>query len=102
MPTSTEKRLTERSPRTRPPDLARIYANENFPRQVVEALRTLGHDVLTTADAGKAGQAIPDEEVLQFATLELRILVTLNRRDFIRLHRERSDHSGIIVCTVDS
>jgi predicted nuclease of predicted toxin-antitoxin system len=95
-------RLTKRSWRTRLPEVARLYANENFPRQVVEALRTLGHDVLTTADAGKADQAIPDGEVLEFAVRERRIIVTPNRRDFIRLHRERGDHSRIIVCTVDS
>jgi hypothetical protein len=28
-------------------------------------------------------------------------VLTLNRRHFIRLHRENSDHAGIIVCTVD-
>lgn len=27
--------------------MARLYANENFPLPVVEALRRLGHDVLT-------------------------------------------------------
>lgn len=45
-----------------------FYANENFPRRVVELLRVLGHDVLTTQDSGKAGQSIPDEDVLAFAT----------------------------------
>jgi hypothetical protein len=27
--------------------------------------------------------------------------VTLNRRDFFRLHREQPDHEGIIACTFD-
>jgi Domain of unknown function (DUF5615) len=48
--------------------LARLYSNENFPFAAVEALREFGHDVLTTLEAGKAGQAILDDEVLQFAT----------------------------------
>ena len=41
--------------------IARLYANENFPLPVVIALRELGHDVLTTRDAGKANDAIPNE-----------------------------------------
>ena len=30
--------------------MARLYANENFPLPVVNELRRLGHDVLTTQD----------------------------------------------------
>jgi hypothetical protein len=29
------------------------------------------------------------------------VLVTLNRKHFIRLHGERTDHFGIIVCSFD-
>ncbi|WP_206756584.1 DUF5615 family PIN-like protein [Oscillatoria sp. FACHB-1406] len=29
-------------------------------------------------------------------------VVTLNRQDFIRLHRANSEHCGIIVCTNDT
>lgn len=50
--------------------MARIYANENFYRPVVAKLREFGHDVLTTLEAGKANQKIPDEEVLLFAIAE--------------------------------
>jgi predicted nuclease of predicted toxin-antitoxin system len=82
--------------------MARLYANENFPLPVVEELRRLGHDVLTIHEAGKAGQAVQDEQVLAFATAEGRALVTLNRKDFIRLHNVHPDHKGIIVCTFDS
>lgn len=82
--------------------MTRIYANENFPRLVVEALRDLGHDVLTTYESGKSGQAIADDEVLAFAVAQNRVLITLNRKHFIRLHQEQPAHSGIIVCTVDT
>jgi hypothetical protein len=82
--------------------VAALYANENFPLQVVEALRDLGHDVLTSLEAGKAGQAIQDAEVLAFATQNNRAVVTLNRRDFIQLHSSQPKHAGIIVCTQDS
>jgi predicted nuclease of predicted toxin-antitoxin system len=58
--------------------------------------------VLTIQETGKADQAMPDAEVLKFATKETRAVLTLNRRHFIRLHRENPQHAGIIVCTVDS
>ena len=82
--------------------MARFYANENFPLPAVVSLRQLGHDVLTTVESGKAGQAIPDSDVQSFASTESRILVTLNRRHFIRLHSETPHHAGIIVCTFDA
>ena len=81
--------------------MARLYANENFPLPVVNELRRLGHDVLTTQDTGRAEQAVPDEEVLEFAVNQTRAVITLNRKHFVQLHRRESDHSGIIVCTFD-
>ena len=81
--------------------MASLYANENLPLPVVEELRWLGHDVLTTSEAGNAGQAMPDESVLLFACAQGRALVTLNRRHFVRLHRGRPQHQGIIVCAFD-
>ncbi|MCB0163079.1 MAG: DUF5615 family PIN-like protein [Anaerolineae bacterium] len=81
--------------------MAQLYSNENFPRQVVEELRQLGHDVLTTQEAGNAGQAVPDEAVLDFAAKNNRTLLTINRKHFIRLHQNDASHSGIIVCTFD-
>lgn len=80
--------------------MARLYTNENFPLPAAEELRQLGHDVLTVQDAGNAGQALPDEQVLDFAGDQQRTVVTLNRKHFIRLHQERPDHPGI-VCTYD-
>jgi hypothetical protein len=81
--------------------MARLYANENFPLPVVEELRRLNHDVLTTYESGRGGQAVPDEEVLAFAIEEKRILVTLNRKYFVRLHQIKPEHAGIIVCSFD-
>jgi hypothetical protein len=82
--------------------MARLYANENFPLPVVQMLRNFGHDILTGREAGNADQAIPDDEVLAFAVAESRIVLTLNRRDFIRLHKSHPNHAGIIVCTYDA
>lgn len=81
--------------------MTRLYANENFPLPAVEELRRLGHDVLTIQEAGKADQSTPDEEVLAFSKADDRILLTLNRKHFIRLHHEQPDHAGIIVCSFD-
>lgn len=81
--------------------MARLYSNENFPLQVVDELRRLGHEVLTSQEAGNAGQAVPDEEVLDFARANNRAVLTLNRRHFIRLHQQQPAHEGIIVCTFD-
>ncbi|HMV41589.1 MAG TPA: DUF5615 family PIN-like protein [Leptospiraceae bacterium] len=79
--------------------MARFYCNENFRYSVVLELRKLGHDVLTSLEAGNANKSIPDEDVLSFSINERRILLTFNRKDFIRLHKERSTHFGILVCT---
>lgn len=81
--------------------MARFYANENFPFPVVLKLRQLGHDVLTVQETGKAGQAIPDEAVLEFAGREGRALLTLNRKHFIRLHKAKPNHAGIVACAFD-
>lgn len=80
--------------------MARLYADEQFPRQAVELLRSFGHDILTVQEAGNAG--LPDEDVLDFAKIENRAVLTLNRRDFFRLHQLKPDHTGIIACTLDN
>ena len=59
------------------------------------------HDVVTMADLKRAGQRVSDEEVLALERAEQRAVLTLNRRDFFRLHQERPDHGGIIACTFD-
>ena len=79
----------------------RFYADENFPLAVVVALRELGHDVLTAFEDGRANKAVPDEKVLARAVTLERILLTLNRIDFKRLHNRRQDHAGIVICTFD-
>lgn len=82
--------------------MARLYSNENFPQPVVLALRERGHDVLSALETGNANQAIPDDEVLAFATRERRAVLTINRKHFIGLHRTQPNHAGIVVCTLDS
>jgi predicted nuclease of predicted toxin-antitoxin system len=81
--------------------MARLYSDEQFPREISEMLRTMGHNVLTVQEAGNANLGIPDEDVLAYAISDNRTVITLNRQDFIRLHKSNSEHFGIIVCTSD-
>jgi predicted nuclease of predicted toxin-antitoxin system len=81
--------------------MGRLYSDEQFPREISELLRKMGHDVLTVQEAGNDNLGIPDEDVLAYAIGEHRAVLTLNRQDFIRLHRLSSEHFGIIVCTSD-
>ena len=39
--------------------------------------------------------------MLNLALSESRAVLTLNRKHFVRLHREVVDHAGIVVCSVD-
>ncbi|MBD2299958.1 DUF5615 family PIN-like protein [Nostoc sp. FACHB-190] len=81
--------------------MVKFYSNENFPMDIVRELRQLGYDVLTSYEAGQANQGIPDDEVLAFATQSNRVVITLNRDDFIALHRSGISHNGIIICKTD-
>ncbi len=80
--------------------MAKFYADEQLPRQVIELLRSLGHQVLTVQKAGNTGQS--DEAVLAFATNNKLAVLTINRKDFFRLDRLQSKHYGIIACKDDS
>jgi predicted nuclease of predicted toxin-antitoxin system len=83
--------------------MARLYSDENLLLAVVRGLRSLGHDVLTAYEAGNANRSIPDREVLDFAASQERILLTLNRRHFVRIHEAGgAGHTGIVVCTFDA
>ncbi len=80
--------------------MVRLLADENVPLAVVEALRLEGHDVVVLAES-VLGSGVSDPAVLAHARVEQRAVVTLNRRDFFRLHRDQPDHDGIIACTFD-
>ena len=81
--------------------MARLCADENLPFPTVTALRELGHDVVTIDDAGLGDRSLQDEAVLDIARADGRAVVTLNRWHFVRLHAERPEHAGIVVCTFD-
>jgi len=87
--------------KTRRRDLDPPVFQRNFPLPVVLELRRLGHDVVTIQEAGLANQELPDDQVLAAATADRRGVLTINRKHFIRLHRDSPRHEGIIACTFD-
>lgn len=78
-----------------------FYADDNFPLAIIEELHQLDYDILTSSEAGQANQFISDENVLKFAHKENKVVITLNREDFIFLHKKDKTHSGIIICKED-
>lgn len=76
-----------------------LYADEDFPFLAVEALRGLGHDVLTVQEDNR--RRAPDMDILSRAHALGRVLLTHNRRHFVRLDRQGAPHSGIISATQD-
>jgi len=73
----------------------RILANENFPREAVEALRDRGHDVawVRTDSPGSS-----DDAVIERAAAEARVLITFDK-DFgeMAFRRGLSSPSGVIL-----
>ncbi|HVC99305.1 MAG TPA: DUF5615 family PIN-like protein [Pirellulales bacterium] len=80
--------------------MARLYADEHVPVQLVYALRRLGNDVVTVRETSesKSGDATPDDLVLKYAAQQQRVVLTFNGPDFRRLHAENQRHSGILCC----
>ena len=80
----------------------RLYMDEDaMDRQLVQALRARGVDVITVEDLETTG--ITDDEQLILATVEGRVLYTFNVGDFSRLHNiymaEARTHAGIVIGT---
>lgn len=82
--------------------MALFYADENFDYGIVQHLRADGHDVLTVQEAGERERGRDNTRVLERATLEGRCVLTFDRADFKRLHRQNPSHAGIICCTRDN
>jgi hypothetical protein len=76
-----------------------LYADEDFAYPVVELLRSLGHDVITAQEDGRASDSDPD--ILVRAQQLGRSVLTYNRRDFERLHSRGLPHCGILSATHD-
>ena len=71
-----------------------LFCDQNITLETAAFLGHLGHDVLSTRDVGMSRAA--DEEVLQYAIREGRLLLTFNA-DFSDLRTfPTGSHSGII------
>ena len=84
--------------------MAQFYADENLPYGWLSrpSVSWAMMWALMAQEAGRAGLGIDDDTVLADATSTGRILLTQNRRDFIRRHNAGCfPHEGIIVCTYD-
>jgi Domain of unknown function (DUF5615) len=77
-----------------------LYVDEDsMDEDFVQALRARNADVLTVADVGMLHRS--DEEQLNWATENGRVIFSFNTRDFYRLHTtvlgQGLSHAGIIV-----
>jgi predicted nuclease of predicted toxin-antitoxin system len=80
--------------------MIQLYFDEDsMRRSLVRALRARGVDVITALDAGIVERS--DEEHLDYATEQGRVLCTFNVGDFYRLHSDYlaqgKSHAGIIL-----
>ena len=71
----------------------RFYTDEHVGRSIVSGLRRRGVDVLTVPEADMRGAT--DFEHLKSATSQGRVLFTQDD-DFLRLHAQGLQHSGIV------
>jgi hypothetical protein len=76
--------------------VAALYADEHVPLSLVQALRLLGHDVVTIQEDERANQGLPDPDVLVRATALGRAALTSSRRHFRALHRAGPVYAGIV------
>jgi hypothetical protein len=78
--------------------MARLLADEDFPRPVSLHLRNLGHDVQLAVETGLANRKTEDRLLLDYAFKHQRVLLTHYRRHFRKLHGS-AIHAGMVVCT---
>ena len=88
-------------PTVRPTVTIRFHFDEHVPSAVASQLRRAGVDLTRPGDVGLLGAA--DEEHLNFATAEGRVLVT-GDTDFLQLHNLQlragpATHPGIVYWT---
>ncbi len=73
----------------------RFYLDEHVANAIAYGLRARGIDVVTAVEVNMAPAS--DEKHLIWATAHERVLVTLDS-DFVRLHEDGAQHSGIVFC----
>lgn len=71
----------------------KFYTDEHVSKAVARGLRQRGVDTVTAVESGLSGA--PDEQHLQFAAGEGRVIVTQDD-DFLRFHAAGHPHAGIV------
>jgi len=77
----------------------RFHLDENVNPIIAQALRQYGIDVTTSTEARVLSKN--DEEQLEFALKENRVLVT-HDNDFLRMAGQSSEHPGIAYCHLEA
>jgi hypothetical protein len=78
-----------------------LFADEQYPIQIVNALRALGYDVETVQQhqgTSRPASGLSDDQVLAIAVQKRRAVLTLNIKHIRALHSQRPNHRGIIAC----
>ena len=79
--------------------LAFYLDEDSMDVDLIEALRTRHIDVVTAIEVSMLSRS--DDEHLDYAVREARVLYSANARDFCRIHTERmsraQSHAGIVV-----
>ena len=79
----------------------KLYSDEDVDPALAVRRRQDGYDVLSTYEAGRANQRIPDEDQLTYAVQQGRAILTFNVRDFPKLDKKwkatGKRHYGIVV-----
>ena len=77
-----------------------VIADENVPESLVRLLRKMGVDVYRVTELGLGGAS--DYEILRFANEHAAVVLTMDVRDFARLHRDGLNETGIIIVCAKS
>lgn len=76
-----------------------LLLDEQLPAALAERLRGRGYDAVGVLELPEL-QSRPDQEVLEYATADRRVLLTENVRDFMLLHAEwrkgGASHFGLL------
>jgi len=73
----------------------RYHLDEHVNPAIADGLHRRGIDVTTTVEAGLLGA--DDTDHLSFGQNQGRVIFT-NDPNFLRLHDQKTDHSGIVYC----
>ncbi len=78
----------------------KLLLDEMLPAAIAEQLRRRGHVVVAVAEQPEL-RGLPDPELFEHCTLEVRAIVTYNRDDYLELDRQyRSQertHNGVVI-----